>query len=118
MTNYEIIPTLGPASAGEGLWGSMLAAGATAFRLNTSHLELAQLWAWLERLEPFLRAREPSPALTLDLQGSKWRLGEFPSLKLAEGQVVELVLASSSDRADRLPVPNADFFQAAPLLQR
>ena len=75
---YEIIATLGPASQPQSTWSSMLAAGATAFRLNTSHLELKQLWLWLERLEPFLAACQVRPALTLDLQGSKWRLGQFP----------------------------------------
>ena len=62
----------------------------------------------------------PSPAATtaalaLDLQGSKWRLGQFAPLELAEGQTIELVLAFSSDQPNRLPVPHADFFQAAPL---
>src|SRR5512145_427637 len=113
MRTYEIIATLGPASDVEAVCRSMLAAGATAFRLNTSHLELGQLWAWLERLEPFLSAQEPRPALALDLQGSKWRLGQFAPLELAEGQTIELVLALSSDQPDRLPVPHADFFQAA-----
>ena len=92
---------------------SMLAAGATDFRLNTSHLELGQLWAWLERLEPFLSARQPRPGLALDLQGSKWRLGQFAPLELVEGQTIELVLASSTEQPNRLPVPHADFFQAA-----
>ncbi len=113
MKNYEIIATLGPASDVEAVWMSMLAAGVTAFRLNTSHLELGQLWAWLERLESFLRARQPRPSLILDLQGSKWRLGQFAPLELTEGQTIELVLASSSDHPNRLPVPHADFFQAA-----
>ena len=40
MRNYEIIATLGPASDVEAVWTSMLAAGVTAFRVNTSHLEL------------------------------------------------------------------------------
>jgi pyruvate kinase len=115
MKNYEIIATLGPASDTEAMWMSMLAAGATAFRLNTSHLELGQLLAWLERLEPFLSACQARPALTLDLQGSKWRLGQFPALELAEGQTIELVLASSCDQPSRLPVPHVDFFQAAVL---
>jgi pyruvate kinase len=91
----------------------MLAAGVTAFRLNTSHLELGQLWAWLERLEPFLSAQQLHPALALDLQGSKWRLGQFAPLELAEGQSIELVLTASTEQPNRLPVPHADFFQAA-----
>ena len=115
MKNYKIIATLGPASDNDAVWMEMLSAGATAFRLNTSHLTLEQLWAWLERLESFLRARQPRPALVLDLQGSKWRLGQFTPLELVEGQSIDLVLASSSDRPDCLPVPHIDFFQAASL---
>jgi pyruvate kinase len=115
MRNYEIIATLGPASDGEAVWTSMLAAGVTSFRLNTSHLELGQLWAWLERLEPFLSDRQPRPSLALDLQGSKWRLGQLDALELVEGQIIELVLAPSSNHPNRLPVPHVDFFQAAHL---
>lgn len=113
MRLYEIIATLGPASDAQAVWRSLLAAGVTAFRLNTSHLELGQLWTWLERLAPFLNAWQPRPALVLDLQGSKWRLGQFAPLELEEGQTIELVLAASTEQPDRLPVPHADFFKAA-----
>ena len=113
MRSYEIIATLGPASDDAAVWRSMLTAGATAFRLNTSHLDLGQLWAWLERLTPFLSAHQPCPALVLDLQGSKWRLGQFAPLEVMEGRTIELILASSTDQPDSLPVPHADFFQAA-----
>ena len=98
MRTYEIIATLGPASNDEAVWLAMLSAGVTAFRLNTSHLELKQLLMWLERLTPFLPTQEPPPALVLDLQGSKWRLGQFASLELVEGQTIELVLAPASDQ--------------------
>ena len=115
MSSYQVIATLGPASNTDAVWMSMLEAGATAFRLNTSHLDLGQLWIWLERLDPFLHARQPPPALVLDLQGSKWRLGQFAPQELVDGQTIELVLALSSDQPNRLPVPHADFFQAAGL---
>ena len=113
MKAYEIIATLGPSSDLQYIWISMLDAGVTAFRLNTSHLKLDQLGVWLERLELFLHTRRPRPALVLDLQGSKWRLGQFSPRELVEGQTVDLVFAPSSDRPDRLPVPHVDFFQAA-----
>jgi pyruvate kinase len=51
--------------------------------------------------------------LVLDLQGSKWRLGEFPTCVLAPDQHVELVYATATDRPDTLPVPHLDFFEAA-----
>ena len=113
--NYDIVATLGPSSSTPIIWQSMLDAGATAFRLNTSHLSMAQLRPWLDQLAPFLAARNPAPPLVLDLQGSKWRLGEFPTRALESGQYIDLVHAPSSDRADALPVPHADFFQAAPV---
>jgi pyruvate kinase len=113
--DYAIIATLGPGSADRLAWEGMLAAGVTGFRLNTSHLSLEQLQGWLERLDPFLSALETRLHLVLDLQGSKWRLGEFPPFDLAAGQTVELVYAASTGLPGVLPVPHADFFKAAPL---
>jgi len=92
----------------------MLAAGASALRLNTSHLDLDRLHEWLDRLTPFLTAcDEPRPPLILDLQGSKWRLGSFEKRRLEQGRTIELVHTSTTLRPDELPVPHADFFQAA-----
>jgi pyruvate kinase len=112
---YQIIATLGPASQSESAWRAMLAAGATGFRLNTSHLSLAEALARLERLRPFLAGAAPSASLVLDLQGSKWRLGQFPARDLAPGETVRLVLAPQADLPGELPVPHADFFRAAPV---
>jgi pyruvate kinase len=112
---YTIIATLGPGSHTESTWQAMVAAGATGFRLNTSHLTLPQLHAWLERLTGFFDRQESTVPLVLDLQGSKWRLGEFPACTLAVGQTVELVYADTASSPHTLPVPHADFFRAAPL---
>jgi pyruvate kinase len=111
--NYSIIASLGPGSSIETIWSSMLAAGATDFRLNTSHLTLDQLDVWLEKLSPFIASLEPRPSLVLDLQGSKWRLGEFTAFELVDGAVVDLLQLASTFRPDVLPVPHADFFKAA-----
>jgi len=113
--NYQIVATLGPTSATEATWRRMLAAGVTGFRLNTSHLSLPQLEAWVERLGAFLATQDPPPPLVLDLQGSKWRLGHFSACDLSPGQSVALVHAASTDQPHRLPVPHPDFFRAAPL---
>jgi pyruvate kinase len=110
---YDIVVTLGPASAGREIWAEMLATGVTAFRLNTSHLNLSDLLGWIDRLEPFLAACSPRPPLVLDLQGSKWRLGQVAAVELSAGQQVDLILADQSSQASVLPVPHADFFAAA-----
>jgi pyruvate kinase len=107
---YDIIATLGPASRMPVVWQAMLDAGATVFRLNTSHLTLDQLRDWLDRLASY--ADTP---LVLDLQGSKWRLGQFEPITLATGQTIRLILGNSATRSDQLPVPHPDFFRAASL---
>jgi len=113
--SYQIIATLGPAGRHPETWMAMISAGADAFRLNTSHLTLPQLEDWLERLCPFLCSLKEQTPLVLDLQGSKWRLGEFPAFEPAAGETVELVHAASTVETGVLPVPHADFFRAAPL---
>jgi pyruvate kinase len=111
--DYRIIATLGPRSQDESAWQEMLSAGVSGFRLNTSHLSLNELSSWLERLEPFITRQNKPPALTLDLQGSKWRLGSFEPFNLKQGQQIVLLLAAEAHQPAVLPVPHADFFQAA-----
>jgi pyruvate kinase len=111
--DYQIVATLGPSSDTDTTWRGMLAAGVTAFRLNTSHLSLPELYAWVDRLGASLAGLDPRPPLVLDLQGSKWRLGHFPACELTPGQRITLVCAASADRPDVLPVPHPDFFRAA-----
>lgn len=111
--NYEIISTLGPAADQPHFWPAMLSAGATAFRLNTSHLTLAQTLDWLLKLQGVFPDVAHMPPVVLDLQGSKWRLGNISPLTLSAGEKVQLVCASSTSQPGTLPVPHADFFQAA-----
>lgn len=105
---YDIIATLGPASHNPTIWQAMFQAGSTAFRLNTSHLTLDQLHDWVVQLAPY-----SDTPLVLDLQGSKWRIGQIAPITLATGQTIHLILGNSATRSDQLPVPHPDFFQAA-----
>ena len=111
--NYRIIATLGPSSAQETIWREMRVSGVNAFRLNTSHLSLKELHLWLERLDAFFNSFEEKYPIVLDLQGSKWRLGQFPPFELVPGEYVELICGPSTDQKQTLPVPHEDFFQAA-----
>jgi pyruvate kinase len=111
--DYRIVATLGPSSRSETVWQAMLAAGVTGFRLNTSHLHPLELTGWLDRLGAFFAARDARAELILDLQGSKWRLGQFPACELVPGQRVSVVCAASTDLPNVLPVPHSDFFRAA-----
>jgi pyruvate kinase len=111
--DYQIIATLGPASRTPQIWQELIAAGATAFRLNTSHLTLEQVSDWLQILDVFFETGIKRFPVVLDLQGSKWRLGDFPAVKLHSGERVDLVWAASSTEAGVVPVPHSDFFLAA-----
>jgi pyruvate kinase len=111
--NYKIIATLGPGSSEPARWEAMLATGATAFRLNTSHLTPQQTLDWLARLEKAFQTSGHSAPVVLDLQGSKWRLGSLPVVDLELDRVIELRPAASSDQSGVFPVPHADFFKAA-----
>lgn len=105
---YGVIATLGPATAQLADWAALRRAGATGFRLNTSHLTLDALGDWLERWAQ----ADLDCGLVLDLQGSKWRLGQVMDLELGMGQQVRFVYAGQAT-ANELPVPHADFFRAA-----
>lgn len=119
--DYDIIATLGPATATRSDWEGLLKAGASRFRLNTSHLSLDEVEQWVESLESTLS--EEGSSVVLDLQGSKWRLGAMNSAELREGMEVVLALGSESDQPGPgliengkiywLPVPHPDFFEAA-----
>ena len=111
--DYEIIATIGPESGSEKVWTSLLAAGASSFRLNTSHLSVKQVTRWLDRALPFLEEWAFLHHLVLDLQGSKWRLGDFAECILEPGKEIELAYARSAKAAGILPVPHQDFFKAA-----
>ncbi len=111
--NYQIIATLGPSSRDEDCWRGLMNAGASAFRLNTSHLTVPELEGWIDRVGAFLARERLSAPLILDLQGSKWRLGRFEPFSLEAGMLVELALAAETGQPDALPVPHADFFAAA-----
>lgn len=122
--NYQIVVTLGPETNREDMWRMLLEAGATAFRLNTSHFDLEELEAWLVRIAHFsadLADRKLADRLPviLDLQASKWRIGAVEEAELAPGQSVELVVGA--DPAEDtgvsgsllLSIPHPDFFEAA-----
>jgi pyruvate kinase len=71
------VATLGPAS--DPLLGRLLAAGVDVFRLNLSHGTHAEHQARIDGVRALARESGRFPALLLDLQGPKIRLGTFLS---------------------------------------
>lgn len=102
---FGIVATLGPASFG--MTRELARAGATALRLNASHLspdDLAQRAA---------QARQAAPDLPLvvDLQGAKMRVGDLAERPVAAGARVRFSVEPAS--ADDVPLPHPELFAAA-----
>jgi pyruvate kinase len=110
--NYQIVATLGPASCTDDMILALHAAGASGFRLNSSHLSPARLQSWLVRLERLFSRLVPSPPLVVDLQGAKRRLGDFSAFELVEQDQVELVCAANTRHSRTLPLPWPDLFES------
>ena len=111
--SYKVTATLGPSSSEKNIWVKMLNAGVDEFRLNTSHVSLSQFEIWLEKYSHFYQNFDKKPNLILDLQGSKWRIGEISEFELISGEQVIIIDNESSNGTGVLPVPHADFFKAA-----
>lgn len=100
----KIVATLGPASKSEEIIEELVLAGATMFRINTSHgsaQEHAETIAKIRNVEKKLCTSIP---ILIDLQGPKIRVGELiEPVVLAEGK--ELVLEYGLKQTDKNIIP-------------
>ena len=102
--NAEIVATLGPASMG--LPSELLEAGATAFRLNASHMPPGELASTARAA----RAACSQVPIVVDLQGAKIRLGRFEPRALGPEDTLVFALRP---RRDEVPLPHPEVFEAA-----
>jgi pyruvate kinase len=105
LTRFEVVATVGPASFG--LVRGLVEAGATALRLNASHLEAEALARRAEQA----RQAAPEVPLVVDLQGAKMRVGDLAERELAAGTRVRFAIEPA--RADDVPLPHPELFAAA-----
>ena len=104
MPPPSIVATLGPASL---LMGDrLLLAGATAFRLNASHLSATAL----EDAVRLVRGLLPKVPIVVDLQGAKMRLGDFPERYVCPGDTLHF--ARSPEAPSQIPLPHPELFAA------
>ncbi|MDD3236986.1 MAG: pyruvate kinase [Candidatus Gastranaerophilales bacterium] len=100
----KIVATLGPSTDEEGIVEQLIMAGATMFRINTSH-QSAEIHA--KRIasvrEASKKLKNFNPVL-VDLQGPKIRVGNLlEPVSLQEGQI--LVLEAALDQTDKSIIP-------------
>jgi pyruvate kinase len=96
----QLVATLGPASFG--CAADLAAAGATAFRLNASHLDLDGLSAAISSI----RQSCPHAPVIIDLQGAKMRIALSAPRSVASGDVVTFSGGGASD----VRVPHPELF--------
>jgi len=101
--NPEIVATLGPAS--RKLISELRDAGATAFRINASHMTPAEVGL----LAAPIRERLADFPIVVDLQGAKMRLGSFAERRIRMG---ERVLFSLHESGNAVPLPHQELFRS------
>ncbi len=99
----QIVATIGPASLA--LAAGLRNEGATAFRLNASHLRLEELTGQAA----LLRQALPDCPLTIDLQGAKMRVGRFDPRNVRAGERLRFALAATGQE---IPLPHKEIFAA------
>ena len=105
---FQIIATLGPATKNR--ISELIDAGATAFRLNCSHLSLQELSRWLLKLEKIFNKAGNTLAVWLDLQGAKLRIGKLnTSLFLKKGDVLQFK-NNYRQQSEVIPLPHQSVY--------
>ena len=99
----QIVATIGPAS--RDVAAALHDAGASAFRLNASHLLLEEL----EEQADGLRRTLPDCPLIIDLQGAKMRLGMFADHSVRAGERIRFAFSA---RHAEIPLPHREIFGA------
>ena len=101
--SLQLVATLGPASFGRA--ADLAAAGATAFRVNASHLDHDGLSAALSSI----RRTCPDAPVVIDLQGAKMRIALPAPRDVAAGEVITLSPGGESD----VRAPHPELFAQA-----
>jgi pyruvate kinase len=110
----RIVATVGPASQAPDRILALAKAGADVFRLNFSHGEHEDHAAALAAVRAAELIIERPLAVLADLQGPKFRLGEFKGGKadIAPGQAFRLDLDPAPGDSERVCMPHPELFAA------
>ncbi|MGH8012351.1 MAG: pyruvate kinase [Candidatus Binataceae bacterium] len=111
MRNTKIVATLGPANDAPCGLTDLLVAGVDVFRLNASHGTLADHADRIERIRSSAAAMGVHPAILLDLQGPKIRLGKFENGRcvLESGRIFTITIKDVLGNAEQASTTYGDF---------
>lgn len=108
----KIVATLGPSSSNYDTIKNMAKAGATVFRLNTSHGCAEDHKKKIDLIREASRELNLFLAILVDLQGPKIRVGELAApIPLKEGQIICLKHGGDCSNPNIIPVDYAGIAQ-------
>lgn len=99
----KIICTIGPTSETPETLAKMIAAGMDGVRLNCSHGSYAQFTQIIKNVREISAKSGRQPAILLDLQGPKIRIGDLPEEGVTVKKGDHVVLATRKEK-DSIPV--------------
>ena len=101
----KIVATLGPATSSYDMIKALVEAGATMFRLNTSHGTEEMHAKNIETIRKISKETGIYIPILVDLQGPKIRVGNIPeSIKIKEGQELILEATDKVNNPEIIPV--------------
>src|SRR6201985_3092232 len=110
----KILAPLGPASNTPEKMRELFEAGVDVFRINMSHTSHEMLAKMVADLRALAGIVGRPVGILCDLQGPKIRLGRLTGgpRMLKEGERIKLVLGETSEKAEDIPIPHPEIFQA------
>ena len=101
----KIVATLGPSTSNYEMISQLVDAGASMFRLNTSHGTEEGHAANIEIIRKISQETGKYIPILIDLQGPKIRVGNIPNpIEIKEGQEIILEATDEVNNPDILPV--------------
>ncbi len=111
----KIVATLGPASSEPAMLEKLFEAGVDVFRLNFSHGSHEQQKINITNLRELEKKYDRPIAILQDLQGPKFRVGQFEGEKveLSKGQAFRFDNDKTLGNNTRVYLPHPEIFQSA-----
>jgi len=110
----KLVATLGPASSSPEMLERLFVAGVDVFRINMSHASHDTARELLYAVRTVSKRNRYPIGVLVDLQGPKFRLGEFAGGRVAikEGDVFHFDRTETQGTAERVFLPHPQIFEA------
>lgn len=110
--NAKILATLGPSSSSQEVIEQLFSAGADVFRLNFSHGTVENHYKNFQMIRELSKKTNRPIGVCADLQGPKFRIGQFKNQKIFLQQGKEFILDQKEELGDenRVTFPHPEIF--------